>query len=112
VPEGALIELRMAFPATWAGLGIPWQALWTVVQWQDDRGRWQDVNGWQGNLDAVVGGEGRKTWWLPNSLRGKGPFRWQVYQVEGGRLLATSEPFDMPAAAGRKMTVELSLPGW
>ena len=37
-----------------------WQALWTVVQWQDGRGRWHDVTGWRGHLDALDGTTGTK----------------------------------------------------
>lgn len=78
-----------------------WQTLWTVVQWQDALGNWHDVEGWRGTLDEVVGGEGRKVWWLPADLFGAGPFRWQVYAQPGGTLLATGEAFYLPDSTGR-----------
>lgn len=79
--------------------------LWTVVQWQDSAGDWHDIEGWQGTLD-----EGdQKVWWLAADLFGKGPFRWLVYQGQGGKLLAQSEPFYLPFSAGEKVKVEVSL---
>ena len=86
-----------------------WQSLWTVVQWQDHRGAWHDVDGWQGTLDQVVDGEGKKTWWLSKGLLNKGPFRWVVQRTQGGTWLATSERFYLPDAGGRTRRVELSL---
>jgi len=95
--DGATIWLRVQ-----GGAGdLRWQTLWTVVQWQDALGDWHDVEGWRGTLDEVVGGEGRKVWWLPADLFGAGPFRWQVYAQPGGALLATSEAFHLPDSTGR-----------
>ena len=48
-------------------------------------------------------------WWLAPDLFGKGPFRWLVYQGEGGKLLATSDSFYLPDAAREKLWVEVSL---
>ncbi|HOT93149.1 MAG TPA: hypothetical protein PLN71_16425 [Anaerolineae bacterium] len=96
-PAGAAIWLRMQ-----GRVDDPrWQSLWTVVQWQDALGDWHDVEGWRGALDAAVGGEGRKVWWLPADLFGAGPFRWQVFAQPGGMLLATSEAFYLPESAGQ-----------
>jgi hypothetical protein len=105
-PSGAQIVLLVQFPEE--GLDFQWQELWTVVQWQDLKGNWHDVDGWRGNLDEVTGEEGTKTWWLPNSLSGRGPFRWLVYESEGGGLVATSEPFRLPDR-GTTMTVGVML---
>jgi hypothetical protein len=80
--------------------------VWTIVQWQDSAGGWHDIDGWQGTLD-----EGnQKMWWLAPDLFGKGPFRWLVYQSpRGDKLLATSDSFYPPDAAGEKLWVEVSL---
>jgi hypothetical protein len=88
--------------------------LWTVVQWQDDKGKWTDVEGWQGTLDDVAigedgGVEGYKKWWVARSDAGKGPFRWVVYRSQGGAALATSEPFALPKSAGETGIIEVSL---
>jgi hypothetical protein len=79
--------------------------LWTVVQWQDALGGWHDVEGWRGTLD-----EGdKKTWWVDKADYAKGPFRWVVYQGQGGDLLGTSESFYLPSGHGQIVTVEVSL---
>jgi len=97
------------FSQAWPWATVPWQDLWTLVQWQDDKGAWYDVEGWQGTLDEVQDGAGRKTWWVAKSDKGKGPFRWRVYRGQGGWLLATSEPFYLPGLNGGTVTVEVSL---
>lgn len=90
--RGAAIWLRVR-PADPASQG---QDLWTVVQWQDALGEWHDVEGWRGVVDDLVNGEGRKVWWLPSSLFGKGPFRWLVYVRPGGAFVGQSAPFYLP----------------
>jgi hypothetical protein len=87
--------------------------VWTVIQWQDAWGNWHDVEGWRGTLDGVSitesGGDedvvGLKTWWVAESDLGKGPFRWVIYQNEGGQLIGTSEPFQLPNFNGGATTV-------
>lgn len=108
-PIGATIELRLQFSPLWPRANIPWQDLWTVVQWQDGWGNWHDVEGWQGTPDGIVGGEARKTWWLSCELVGQGPFRWVTYHARDGEPLATSEPFYLPDAAGQTVRIEVSL---
>jgi len=79
--------------------------LWTIVQWQDSAGGWHDIEGWQGTLN-----EGhKKGWWVAPAIFGEGPFRWTVYQSKGGQLLATSDSFYLPASAGKKVRVGMSL---
>jgi hypothetical protein len=91
-------------------LSYSWQELWTVVQWQDPYTEvWHDVEGWQGTLDGVTDGLGKKTWWVASRDLDTGPFRWRVYRSEGGTLLATSEPFNLPGAVGAAVTVEVAL---
>jgi hypothetical protein len=113
-PDDGFIELRVRFPAAWPGRESPWQELWTVVQWQyPHTNTWREVEGWQGTLDGVRGEggavAGHKTWWVAERDLGAGPFRWLVYRSEGGPLLVASEPFDLPAGAGRTVVVEVTL---
>ena len=103
---GARLELRVEFPET---ISYPWQDLWTVVQWQDEWGYWRTVEGWQGSLDSVAEGVGVKHWWVAKGDLGGGPFRWRVYRSQGGRLLAKSAEFDLPARTGETTTIEMSL---
>jgi hypothetical protein len=108
-PNGALIVLRVAFGETWPETGLEWQDLWTVVEWQDARGSWHAVTGWQGSLDAVADEVGTKQWWLHKGLCGAGPFRWLVLERQGGVVLDTSEPFYLPAGPGQVTVVEVAL---
>jgi hypothetical protein len=85
-----------------------WQAIWTVVQWQDAQGGWHDVDGWRGALDEL-GWCGKKTWDVDERHLGQEPFRWLVYDREGGALLATSLPFSLPITAGDIMEVGVRL---
>jgi hypothetical protein len=107
---GGAIQLQVQFPQT---LAHPWQELWTVVQWQDRQGHWHDVQGWQGTLDEAVVEDGQplghKTWWVGAGDLGKGPFRWLVQRNTGGRVLATSAPFDLPGYNKATVTVEVTL---
>jgi hypothetical protein len=98
-PEG-YIELRLQSAQ-------PHQ--WIVVQWQDQSERWHDVEGWRGAPDEVVGGEGKKVWWVGKADLGTGPFRWVIYQSQKGKLLAQSQPFYLPHLSGETVKVEVSL---
>jgi hypothetical protein len=97
--SGAYIELRV--PSAPAGL-------WTGVQWQDGGGDWRAVEGWQGTLDAVVDGEGKKVWWVAQERWGQGPFRWELRQGQDGPVLATSDPFSLPGAANQTVRVQVT----
>lgn len=77
-----------------------WQALWTGIQWQDAIGAWHDVDGWQGALDEIARGVGKKTWVVAEGHLGSGPFRWLVYARQGDDVVAASQPFYLPSAAG------------
>jgi hypothetical protein len=81
------------------------EGVWTVVQWQDGLGNWQDVEGWQGTLEA----EDEKVWWVASKDFNTGPFRWAVYQYKDGPLLAASASFDLPHAAGEVVAVRVTL---
>jgi hypothetical protein len=83
--------------------------LWTAIQWQDHDGIWHPVEGWQGTLDEIENGKGKKTWWIGKADMGTGPFRWLIYSSYQGKLLATSSPFYLPGLAGQTVQVEVSL---
>jgi hypothetical protein len=110
----AQIQLQVQFPDSWPWHTTHWQDLWTAVQWQDLSGAWHGVEGWQGTLDEVKSCKngvvtGYKTWWVGGEHMGEGPFRWLVYHGKGGRLLATSESFDLPSINKATLVVEMPL---
>lgn len=104
VSGGALV-----LSLTWPDPAPPMQSAWTVVQWQDQAGKWHDVLGWQGTLDDMTAGQGQKAWWVYHSDLGKGPFRWRVYRNQGGRLLVTSAPFMLPDRDRATQTIGLRI---
>ncbi len=106
---GATIELLVQPTSETVWQTYFWQDLWTVVQWWGLLGIWYDVTGWQGNLNQIVDGAGQKTWWVDETNFSKGPFRWALYQNQGGPLLSTSESFHLPDSSGDKVTVEIEL---
>jgi hypothetical protein len=82
--NGAYIELRVQ-PA----LG----EAWTVVQWQDSMGRWQDVDGWRAQVEPGQA----VNWWVAPKHLDTGPYRWLVYQGEDRRAVVwASELFYLP----------------
>jgi len=85
--ERGFIELRVRFAQA---------ELWTLVQWQDGLGGWHDVEGWQGTLDKISNGEGRKVWWVAEANFGQGPFRWVVCQDRSCKRVVFSAPFNLP----------------
>ena len=82
---------------------------WTVVQWQDALGGWHDVEGWRGTLDEVSNGVGKKKWWVARPNFDTGPFRWVIYQNQGGKLLAASKVFQLPGYENTAVVVEATL---
>ena len=76
-PVGAYLVLQDAQPGAWS-----------MVQWQDSNGHWQQVDGWQGE----VGVDGRVVWWVSRKDFGTGPFRWLV---DG----SATAPFYLPSEA-------------
>jgi hypothetical protein len=101
VEQGAAIELHV--PAAWS----TW---WTVVQWQDAQKNWNTVAGWQGIFDEIKAGTGIKLWWVALADLGKGPFRWAIYESKGGKLLAASEAFNLPAQSRTKTIITVGVP--
>ncbi len=71
---------------------------WAVVQWQDENGDWQEIEGWRGDLK-----NGRARWWVSPDLYGHKPFRWMIFSQPGGTLLAASPEFAMPANSGEML---------
>ncbi len=105
--------LTVEFSEDWSTMGIHWQELCTVVQWQDRWGYWHDVDGWQGTLDKVYLDDGQvmgtKTWWVADTLFSEGPFRWLVNVDNGGKMMVSSDPFNMPDDGSQTMTLSVSL---
>jgi hypothetical protein len=109
--SGGEIELHAQFSSTWPWRSVPWQNLWTIVQWRGTWGVWHDVEGWQGGFDDVTTGEageiiGEKAWWVLSRDLGKGPFRWVVLRAEAGETVGVSEPFYLPSSIGEMLTVD------
>ena len=93
--DGAYIEFHWSSP-------MPDQ-YWTAVQWQDGHGNWHDVEGWRNWLSD----NGTQRWWVAPKDFGTGPFRWSVYQGEGGFLVEASGPFRLPTEANTSVMVTL-----
>ena len=66
-------------------------------------GVWHDVTGWRGHMRG-----GQVRWQVAEKDFGTGPFRWVVYDKEGGRLLAVSASFTLPDSGSQTVTVEVS----
>jgi hypothetical protein len=80
--------------------------LWTVVQWGDGLGAWYDIVRWEGPLDSMNTGAGRKAWPVESILLGRGVFRWLVYQGRGGPLVASSNAFNLPSSMSDVVQVD------
>ena len=98
--QGARVHLQAHFSQNWPWESMHWQeGVWLQVQWLDEDGVWQDVAGWQGSLDAIQQKEdwvGMKEIWFEDAQLGTGPYRWQVFAVDNGRLLSSSDDFYLP----------------
>ena len=105
-PVGAWIELRMACQPSCAVL--PWQEMWTVVQWQDGLGRWHDVEGWQGKMEVIGGDQATRSWWVDHKDFGAGPFRWLICQENCHNPLGASASFYLPDGLNRVVAVEVT----
>ncbi|KAA3664604.1 MAG: hypothetical protein DWQ04_04850 [Chloroflexi bacterium] len=68
------------------------EGYWSEIQWQDEFGIWNDVDGWKGHIEP----DGTKTWWVKNKDFDTGPFRWLIYDEEDGYINKKSEPFTLP----------------
>jgi len=81
---------------------------WTVVEWQNAHGDWYEVEGWRGHLDEGVAN--MKTWWVYPENFGETPFRWVIYDEEGGNVTAISDEFTLPTRRREVIKVEVELP--
>lgn len=75
---------------------------WSAVQWKDDKGIWQTVEGWQGAIE-----NGYKRWWISPDLYGAGPFRWVLLNQKEGSQIAVSQPFHLPEAHDQMLVWEV-----
>ncbi len=86
----------------------------TQVQWQDYKGVWHTVIGWQGNLDDTLISNGQtfayKRWWVYVANFGQINFRWLVYDRFNGKVLATSPVFNLPTYNRQQIIVTVTLP--
>lgn len=103
LPAGGAIRLQVQ------GNMNAWPALWTAVEWRDEAGTWYPVEGWVGPLDTVTGTGGEKGWGVPPEHFGQGPFRWVVYERQGGEVLMASTAFWLPGQAREMVTVVMAL---
>ncbi len=107
-PRPTVPPTAVPAPAARAGaiavtVADPPSAGWVEVQWLDGLGRWHNVESWPGELKngwAV-------RWVLPEDF-GTGPFRWVVYERQGGPMRATSPSFYFPRAAGEWVLVDVT----
>ena len=112
LPDGGAIEMRIAFSKDWPWDKMYWQDLWLGGEWNDGES-WFKVDGWRGNLDAIAEMDGvwtaQKAWWVAAKDLGTGPFRWVVYDHEGGSEIAMSDEFKLPAERGQAAVVKVSV---
>jgi hypothetical protein len=82
-------------------LGLPADS-WIAVQWGDGLGNWTTVQGWQGLANSVDTTTGQliQQWTVEPANYGQGPFRWAVFDKQGGTLAAYSASFTLPASGG------------
>jgi hypothetical protein len=80
------------------------EEFWTEVEWVDHAGGWHLVEGWRTQtLRHAV------KWFVRESDFRKGPFRWQIYERPGGRLLGSSDRFFLPAQRNEVVRVHVIL---
>jgi hypothetical protein len=85
-------------------LGVPATA-WITVQWGDGLGHYTTVTGWEGVADDTDSTTGQliKHFTFGTSNLGQGPFRWAVYDAQGGTLLGFSGDFTLPSNTGQNL---------
>ena len=72
---------------------------WITVQWLDGS-IWRQVDGWQGMASSHDNnGTLLQQWDIPPSLFGRGPFRWALYNYQGGALYGVSPNFNLPSTS-------------
>jgi len=90
-------------------LGVPATA-WITVQWGDGQGHYATVTGWEGVADTTDTTTGQliKHFTFGSANLGQGPFRWAVYDTQGGTLLGYSGDFTLPADSGENLFMSFS----
>jgi len=111
--DGARLQLHVKYGDNWVWNSLAWQDLWTEVEWTDGQ-NWFVVSGWRGNLDGIEQTDegdwvSQKEWWVASKDLDTGPFRWVIYQREGGDRLATSDPFSLPTHKGDTTVVDQTI---
>ena len=69
----------------------PPSGAYVAVQFQYPNGTWANIDAWTGPLDPMANGYVK--YWVDPKDFGKGPFRWVVWDKQGGKVLAMSAPF-------------------
>lgn len=109
---GSRLQLHAHYGPNWQWHLMAWQELWTEVQWSDGA-NWHVVEGWRGQMDSIsqVGGQwvSVREWWVDGKDLGAGPFRWVIYERQGGAALLTSNSFMLPARGGETMVVPVTI---
>ncbi len=95
-------QVHLSVGASADGATAPTGA-WGVVQWVDGQGVWHDIDGWTG----AVGPEGTNLWVEPKDF-GTGPFRWCLYDTQGGALTGISDLFYLPERASEPVQVVMN----
>jgi len=90
-------------------MGLPADS-WIAVQWGDGLGNWTTVTGWEGTADSVDATTGQlfQQWVVEQPNFGQGPFRWAVFDHQGGTLLGYSASFSLPTGSGMDQFMSLS----
>ena len=90
-------------------MGLPADS-WIAVQWGDGLGHWETVSGWEGTADSVDAATGQlfKQWTVAFGNFGQGPFRWAVFDHQGGNLLGYSASFNLPVGGGMNWFMSMS----
>jgi hypothetical protein len=90
---------------------LPPAQAWVDVQWQDGLGAWHSVPSWPGLLLPMIApdrpGAVCTLRWVVKSDFGKGPFRWVVYDQQGGASWGVSASFYFPVYAGQWVWSEI-----
>ncbi len=109
---GSRLQLHIHYGRDWPWHLMAWQDLWTEVQWTDGTD-WFVVEGWRGQMDNIAQQDDHwvslREWWVDARDLGKGPFRWVIYDHQGGKVLVTSESFMLPAGGGQTMIINQTL---
>ena len=82
------------------------EGLWTEIEWKNEKGKWEDVNGWQGFFTD----ENNVFWCVGENDLGAYWYRWKIYDQQGGVLIETSKTFQLPKSVGETTLIEVTLP--